>query len=142
MRGAPPQRVVVADRPDQIPDVGRDRRPADTAQLATPVQTEAAPMPAHQRLRLEHNRGFKQRGEQPIQPDEDQAICSAQPEPRRGGALQDNKLLAQKCHLGFVSRMRSEHSDEQSAEQLQEVDHPGDESSPSRQLRQPGCDFR
>ena len=30
----------------------------------------------------------------------------------------------------------------ESAEQLQGVDHPGDESSPSRQLRQPGCDFR
>src|SRR5258708_2257470 len=98
-----------------------------TARLATPVQTEAAPMPAHQRLRLEDNRGFKQGGEQPIEPDEDQAICSAQPEPRRRGSLQDNKLLAEKCHLGFASRMRSEHSDEQSAEQVQEVDHPGDE---------------
>ena len=117
--------------------------PADTtARLATPVQTEAAPMPAHQRLRLEDNRGFKQGGEQPIEPDEDHAICRAQPEPRRRGSLQHNKLLAEKCHLGFASRMRSEHSDEQSAEQLQEVDHPGDESSPSRQLRQPGCDFR
>jgi len=41
-----------------------------------------------------------------------------------------------------ASRTRSEHSDEQSAEQLQEVNHPDDESSPSRQLRQPGCDFR
>src|SRR6516162_719825 len=29
-----------------------------------------------------------------------------------------------------------------SAEQLQEVDHPGDESSPWWQLRQPGYDFR
>jgi hypothetical protein len=66
----------------------------------------------------------------------------AQPEPRRRGSLQHNKLLAEKRHLGFASRMRSEHSDEQSAEQPQEVDHPGDESSPSRQLRQPGCDFR
>src|SRR5213076_409020 len=48
-----PQRVVAADCPDQIADVGRDRRPTDTtARLATPVQTEAAPMPAHQRLRL------------------------------------------------------------------------------------------
>src|SRR5271169_137546 len=76
-----PQRVVAADCPDQIADVGRDRRPADTtARLATPVQTEAAPMPAHQRLRLEDNRGFEQAGEQPIEPDEDQAICSAQPE--------------------------------------------------------------
>ena len=65
-----PQRVVAADCPDQIPDVDRDRRPADTtARLATPVQTEAAPMPAHQRLRLEDNRGFKQGGEQPLEPD-------------------------------------------------------------------------
>src|SRR5271169_36577 len=76
--------------------------------LAAPVQTEAAPMPAHQRLRLEDNRGFEQGGEQPIEPDEDQAICSAQPEPRRRGPLQDNKLLAEKCHLGFASRTRSE----------------------------------
>jgi hypothetical protein len=51
-------------------------------------------------------------------------ICSAQREPRRRGPLQDNKLLAEKCHLGFASRMRSEHSDEQSAEQPQEVNHP------------------
>jgi hypothetical protein len=44
----------------------------------------------------------------PIEPDEDQAICGAQPEPRRRGPLQDNKLLAEKCHLGFASRTRSE----------------------------------
>ena len=114
-----PQRVVAADCPDQIADVDRDRRPADTtARLPTPIQTEAAAMPAHQRLRLEDNRGFEQGGEQPIEPDEDQAIGSAQPEPRWRGPLQDNKLLAEKCHLGLASRMRSEHSDEQSAEQL------------------------
>ena len=36
-----------------------------------------------------------------------------------GGPLQDNnKLLEEKCRLGFASRMRSEESDEQSAEQL------------------------
>src|SRR5215467_9821264 len=93
-----PQRVVVADGPDQITDVGRDRRSADpTARLATPVQTEAAAMPSHQGLRLEDNRGFKQGGEQPIEPDEDQAICSAQPEPRWRRPLQDDKLLAEKC---------------------------------------------
>src|SRR5205814_5118178 len=98
-----PQRVVVAACPAQIADVGRDRRPADTtARLPTPVQTEAAAMPAHQRLRLEDNRGFEQGGEQPIEPDEDQAICRAQPEPRRRGPLQDNKLLVEKCNLGFV----------------------------------------
>src|SRR6516165_9895837 len=71
-----PQRVVAADCPDQILDVGRDRRPADTtARLATPVQTEAAAMPAHQRLRLEDNRGFAHGRAQPIEPDEDQAVC-------------------------------------------------------------------
>src|SRR6516162_4143288 len=117
-----PQRVVAADCPDQIANVGRDRRPADTtARFPTPVPTEAAPMPAHQRLRLEDNRGFEQGGEQPIEPDEDQAICSAQPEPRGCRPPQDNKLMPEKCRLGFASRMRSEHSDEQSAEQLQEV---------------------
>src|SRR5882762_11016749 len=106
-----PQRVVAADCPDQIADVGRDRRPADTtARLPTPVQTEAAPMPAHQRLRLEDNRGFEQARAQPIEPDEDQAICCAQPEPCWCRPLQDNKLLAEKCHLGLASRMRSEHS--------------------------------
>ena len=120
-----PQRVVVADCPDQIPDVGRDRRPADTtARLATPVQTEAAPMPAHQRLRLEDNRGFPHGRAQPIESDEDQAICSAQPEPCWRGPLQDDNLLAEKCRFGLASRMRSEQSDEQSAEQLQEVKHP------------------
>src|SRR6201998_2751785 len=81
-------------------------------------------MPAHQRLRLEDNRGFEQGRAQPIEPDEDQAICSAHPVPRRRGSLQDDKLLAKKCRLGFASRMRSEHSDEHSAEQLQEVKHP------------------
>src|SRR5262252_4730965 len=38
--------------------------------------------------------------------------------------LQDDKLLAEKCCFGLPSRMRSEQSDEQSAEQLQEVMHP------------------
>ena len=55
---------------------------ADTpARFPTPVQTEAAAMPAHQRLKLDDNRGFEQGREQPIKPDEDHAICSAQPEP-------------------------------------------------------------
>src|SRR5437762_1641487 len=81
-------------------------------------------MPAHQRLRLEDNRGFEQGGEQPIEPDEDHAIGSAQPEPRWRRPPQDNKLMPEKCRLGFASRMRSEQSEEQSAEQLQEVDHP------------------
>src|SRR5271155_3737965 len=90
MRGAPHNGLSRLIGPNQIADVGRDRRPADTtARLPTPIQTEAAPMPAHQRLRLEDNRGFEQGGEQPIEPDEDQAICSAQPEPRRRGPLQD-----------------------------------------------------
>src|SRR5262245_48861215 len=94
-----------------------------TARLPTPVQTEPAPMPAHQRLRLEDNRGLEHGGAQPIEPDEDQAICSAQPEPRWRRPLQDDKLLAEKCRFGLASRMRSEQSDEQSAEQLQEVKH-------------------
>jgi hypothetical protein len=81
-------------------------------------------MPAHQRLRLDDNRAFAHRREQPIEPDEDQAICRAQPEPCWRGPLQDDKLLAEKCHFGLASRMRSEQSDEQSAEQLQEVKHP------------------
>src|SRR5271169_5048894 len=99
-----PQRVVAGDCPDQIADVGRDRRPADTAaRLPTPVETEATPMPAHQRLRLEDNRGVEQAGEQPIEPDEDQAICRAQPEPYWRRPLQDNKLLAEKRHLGLAS---------------------------------------
>src|SRR5271163_3283213 len=119
-----PQRVVAADCPDQIADVGRDRRPADTtARFPTPVQTEAAAMPAHQRFRLEDNRGFEQGGEHPIKPDEDQAICRAQPEPRWRRPPQDNKMMPEKCQLGFASRTRSEQSEEQSAEQLQEVDH-------------------
>ena len=88
------------------------------------------------------NRGFEHGGEQPIEPHEDQAICRAQPEPRWRGPLQDNKLLAEKCHLGFASHLRSGHSDEQSGEQLQEVDHRGDESNRSPRIRQPGCNFR
>lgn len=80
-------------------------------------------MPAHQRLRLEDNRGFEHGREQPIKPDEDQAIRSAQPEPRWRRLLQHEKLLAEKCHLGLASRMRSEHSDEQSAEQFQKINH-------------------
>src|SRR5215510_16543554 len=80
-------------------------------------------MPAHQRLRIEDNRGFEHGREQPIEPDEDQAICSAQPEPCWRGPLQDDKLLAEKCRFGLASRMRSEQSGEQSSEQLQEVKH-------------------
>src|SRR5262249_38657599 len=64
-----PQRVVAADCPDQIADVGRDRGPADTtARLPTPIQTEPAPMPAHQRLRLDDNRGFAHGRAQSIEP--------------------------------------------------------------------------
>jgi hypothetical protein len=73
---------------------------------------------------LEDNRDFEQGGEKPVEPDEDQPICSAQPKPRWCRPLQDTKLLAEKCRFGFASRARSEQSDEQSAGQLQEVDHP------------------
>jgi hypothetical protein len=55
-------------------------------------------------------------GRSPIEPDEDQAICRAQPEPRWRGPLQDHKLLAQKCRFGLASRMRPEQSDQQTAE--------------------------
>src|SRR5499427_7588525 len=61
---------------------------------------------------------------QPIEPDEDQTICCAQPKPCWRGPLQDDQLLAEKCCFGLASRMQSEQSDEQSAEQLQEVNHP------------------
>jgi len=81
-------------------------------------------MPAHQRLRLEDNRGLAHGRAQPIEPDEDQAVCSAQPEPCWRGPLQDDKLLTEKCRFGLANRMRSEQSDEQSAEQLREVTHP------------------
>jgi hypothetical protein len=40
-------------------------------------------------MRYADNRGFEQGGEQPMEPDEHQAICRAQPEPRRRGPLQD-----------------------------------------------------
>src|SRR5215468_8791352 len=60
---------------------------------------------------------------QPIEPDEDQTICCAQPKPCWRGPLQDDQLMAKKCCFGLTSRMRSEQSDEQSAEQLQEVKH-------------------
>src|SRR5215831_7095890 len=51
-------------------------------------------------------------------------VCSAQPGPCWRGPLQDDKLLAEKCRFGLANRMRSEPSDEQSAEQLQEIKHP------------------
>ena len=77
-----PKRVIAADCPDQIADLGRDLRPADTtSRLPAPVETEAAPMPANQRLGLEDDRGSEQRREQPVEPDEDQPICGAQSEP-------------------------------------------------------------
>src|SRR5579863_100607 len=56
-------------------------------------------------------------------------------------ALQDEQLLAEKCHLSFPRRMRSEQSDDRSDQQLQEVDHPS-EASPFTRLRQIGLDFR
>ena len=56
-----PERVVAVHHPDQIADIGRDRRPTDTTtRLPAPVQAEAAPMPAHQRFRLEDDRGSQQ----------------------------------------------------------------------------------
>jgi hypothetical protein len=84
-----PQRVIA--------DLCRDPGSADTttARLPAPVETEAAPLPAHQRLGLDDDFGSEQRGEQPIEPDEDQTICIPQPEPRWCGSLQDQKLVAE-----------------------------------------------
>jgi hypothetical protein len=56
-----PERIIAADRSDQITDVGRDRRPTGTtAGFPAPVETETASMPAHQRLRPEDDRGSEQ----------------------------------------------------------------------------------
>jgi hypothetical protein len=60
-------------------------------------------MPPHQRLGLEDDRGSEQRREQPVEPDEDQPICRAQPELGWRGPLQDEQLLSEKRHLGFAS---------------------------------------
>jgi hypothetical protein len=70
------------------------------------------------------------------------AISTAQPEPCWRGPLQDDKLLVEKCCFGLASRMRSEHSDEQSAEQLQEVDRPEARIAHRGICASPGCDFR
>jgi hypothetical protein len=35
-------------------------------------------------------------------------------------------LVAEKCYLGFAGRMRSEQSNEPTAEGLQEIDNPGE----------------
>src|SRR5271166_267387 len=78
------------------------RPPTDaTVRLLTPVETEAAPMPAHQGLGFEDHRSSEQRRKQPVEPDEDQPIRSAQPEPGGRGPLQHEQLLAEKCHLGL-----------------------------------------
>jgi hypothetical protein len=45
--------------------------------------------------------------------------------------------VAKKHDLGFATRMRSEQSDEQSAKQFEEVDHPG-KATASLRLCQPG----
>ena len=91
-----PKRVVAADGPDQIADLGRDRRPAGAATgLQRQSQAEATPMPASQRLGLENDRSSEQRREQPVQPDKDQPICDAQPEPGWRGPLQHKQLLAE-----------------------------------------------
>jgi hypothetical protein len=58
-----PERVILADCADQIADLTRDLRPADTtSRLPAPVETEAATMPTYQRLWLEDDRGSEQRG--------------------------------------------------------------------------------
>jgi hypothetical protein len=51
------------------------------------LASDRADQPAHERLRLEDNRGFEQGEEQPMKPDEDLAIGSAQTEPRWRGPL-------------------------------------------------------
>ena len=104
-----PQRVMAADCANQIADLGRDLRPADTAsRLPTPVETEAASMPANQRLGLEDDCGSEQRRKQPIEPDEDQSTCGTQSEPWSRRSPQDEKLVAKEHDLGFAAGMRSE----------------------------------
>jgi hypothetical protein len=56
--------------------------------------------------------GPKQRREQPVEPDEDQPICIAQPRSGWRGPLQCKQLLAEKSHLGFASHLRSEQSND------------------------------
>ena len=72
-----PERIILADCADQIADLTRDLRPADTtSRLPAPVDMEAAPMPTYQRLWFEDCYcGSEQRGKQSIEPDKDQSIC-------------------------------------------------------------------
>lgn len=87
-------------------------------------QYKRAAVPAQQRFGLEDDRSSEQRREQPVEPDKDQPICGAQPEPGGRRPRGDEKLLAEKCNFSFAGRAQSEQSDEKSAEQLQEVGHP------------------
>jgi hypothetical protein len=65
------------------------------APISTPtaVQAETDAMPAQQRLGLEDDRNSDERREQPVEPDKDWPICSAQPELGR-----DSMATLQRIH--------------------------------------------
>ena len=104
MRGAPPQRVVLAHLMDQRPDPGIDPRPpARIPRFPAPVGPKTGPVPAHDRGRLDDNEGVKGPGTDPVQPGENQPIRRPQAQARRGPSQGDLKLLAKNGILGLKS---------------------------------------
>ena len=94
MRGAPPERILVGDAPDEVSDLMRSTRPPPASALPPPIETEPLAVPPDDRLGLNNGERFA-----PVPPDagkhdpyEAVAFLQADPGSR---ALQDIELVAQ-----------------------------------------------
>jgi hypothetical protein len=69
-----------------------------------PQGSEAPPVPANHGLGFDNRDRVQNRGEQSVQPGEDQAIDVPEPHPRLGLAAKDDQLLTQDQVFGLESR--------------------------------------
>ena len=100
-----PQWVFLVHPSDEIADLAVDSGAATKpAGFLAPIRPKAAPMPPDHSLGLDHSDSIQNRGEESVQPDEEQPIDVPEPHPRRKLAAQDDHLLTQDNVFGLEAR--------------------------------------
>jgi len=118
-----PQAVFLPHTPDDGPQLGVDRWPADpTAGAQTPPQSPRRSMPPENRRGSYHDHGFEQRVRLGRQRRDQRSVQSAESGTRRRAAEHD-QLVAEQKVLGGDGRVRGEESQDGCDDIAKEVDH-------------------
>src|SRR5215203_4731272 len=119
-----PQRIRAAHLANERTQLGRNLRSANrVARSPAPIRPKPSAVPTNDRLRSNNRDRAKHRGEQPIKPNEQKSIHSAQVWMFRHAPAKHIDLLPENQDLGIEICSRFEKRGKQSENQLEQVDH-------------------